>query len=277
MGDKTLGRRTTAWRRRWRRSRCSSTRARWWRTSRLRHSRRGISRPIAPTLARTRSNAAQAGYLKTLSQTPGQVSTGTTGAIDPAQLSNAKSVALYESVHADGDRRITADQPTTVGDLAKPATERGECANAFGGTRQAVQQGVTQAQGALGMGQMASQLYQANFSQAQAAATGDRQRVEQAKQGNQAAQAADYGRSLDAQKANQSAGLTQEQLTNAGARASARSARHQSQRRQLWHADLGRRRPVAAGSEQHQLQMAKFNEAWHYPHQQLATCRPHSA
>ena len=43
-------------------------------------------------------------------------------------------------------------------------------ANAFGGSRQAIQQGVTQAQGAMGMGQMAAQLNQANFAQGMGAA-----------------------------------------------------------------------------------------------------------
>ena len=46
-------------------------------------------------------------------------------------------------------------------------------ANAYGGSRQAIQQGVTQAQGAIGMAQMAAQLNQANFGQAQPAAESD--------------------------------------------------------------------------------------------------------
>ena len=53
------------------------------------------------------------------------------------------------------------------------AANAANTANAFGGSRQGVQQGVAQAQGAMNIGQMASQLNQANFNQAQAAATGD--------------------------------------------------------------------------------------------------------
>ena len=51
-----------------------------------------------------------------------------------------------------------------------------------------MQQGVTQAQGAQSMAQMAAQLNQANFGQAQAAATGDINRDLSAQQGNQGGQ-----------------------------------------------------------------------------------------
>ena len=46
-------------------------------------------------------------------------------------------------------------------------------ANAFGGSRQAIQQGVTQAQGAMDMAQMAAQLNNQNYAQAQQAAQYD--------------------------------------------------------------------------------------------------------
>ena len=65
------------------------------------------------------------------------------------------------------------------------AANAANSANAFGGSRQGVQQGVAQAQGALNIGQMASQLNQANFNQAQTAATGDISRDLTAQQGNQ--------------------------------------------------------------------------------------------
>ena len=67
------------------------------------------------------------------------------------------------------------------------AANQANSANAFGGSRQGVQQGVAQAQGALNIGQMAAQLNQANFTQAQQAATGDITRNLQAAQGNQSA------------------------------------------------------------------------------------------
>ena len=55
----------------------------------------------------------------------------------------------------------------------EPASQSSELANAFGGSRQGIQQGVAQAQGAQNMAQMASQLNQANFTQAQARSKND--------------------------------------------------------------------------------------------------------
>ena len=52
--------------------------------------------------------------------------------------------------------------------------------NAFGGSRQGIQQGVAQAQGAQNVGLMLANLNNANFTQAQAAATGDINRQLQA-------------------------------------------------------------------------------------------------
>ena len=216
-------------------------------------------------------NAAQAGYLNTLSQTPGQVSTGTTGAIDPSQLSKQN---LSPYMNPFTQNVIDASLPIMQQNLANSQNQQqnaANSANAFGGSRQAIQQGVTQAQGALGMGQMAAQLNQANFSQAQAAATGDVNAQNQAKQLNQAAQAADYGRSLDAQKANQSAGLTQEQLNNAASSGLGTLGTQQMQNNIANYGML----TSAGGFEQQQdqnnidAQIAKFQQAFQYPQQQL--------
>ena len=216
-------------------------------------------------------NAAQAGYLNTLSQTPGQVSTGTTGAIDPSQLSKQN---LSPYMNPFTQNVIDASLPIMQQNLANSQNQQqnaANSANAFGGSRQAIQQGVTQAQGALGMGQMAAQLNQANFSQAQAAATGDVNAQNQAKQLNQAAQAADYGRSLDAQKANQSAGLTQEQLNNAASSGLGTLGGQQMQNNIANYGML----TSAGGFEQQQdqnninAQIAKFQQAFQYPQQQL--------
>ena len=78
------------------------------------------------------------------------------------------------------------------------AANQANSANAFGGSRQGVQQGVAQAQGALNIGQMASQLNQANFGQAQQAATGDITRNLQAQQGNQQANQANINSLIQA-------------------------------------------------------------------------------
>ena len=60
-------------------------------------------------------------------------------------------------------------------------------ANAFGGSKQGIQQGVAQAQGALNIGQMVANLNNQNFQQAQAAATGDINRTLTADTSNQQA------------------------------------------------------------------------------------------
>lgn len=99
---------------------------------------------------------------------------------------------------------------------------------AFGGSRYGVQQGVTAAQGALGMGQMAAQLNAQNFQQAQAAAEQDIQGRMQAALANQGAnltaQQANLGGAefrnqnlLQAAMANQGAGLQAQQANLGGA------------------------------------------------------------
>jgi hypothetical protein len=70
---------------------------------------------------------------------------------------------------------------------------------AFGGSRQGISEGVTNANAAAGAGNLASQLMAQNFTQAQAAATNDLQR------------------NYQMQAANQQAGLTGAQLNLAGA------------------------------------------------------------
>ena len=78
------------------------------------------------------------------------------------------------------------------------AANQANSANAFGGTRQGIQQGVAQAQGAMNIGQMAAQLNQANFGQAQAAATGDITRNLQGQTSNQAADQANINSLIQA-------------------------------------------------------------------------------
>ena len=171
-------------------------------------------------------NAAQAGYLNTLGQTPQNVQAG--------QLSQHQSAAVHESVHADRDQRDVADHAAESGTAAEPAAERRQfSANAFGGSRQGIQQGVTQAQGAQNMAQMAQQLNQANFTQAQAGAQGD------------------IANTLKAQQGNQSAALQQGALANQASAGPghARQSADAEQHRQLRHVDLGRRLRAAAGAE----------------------------
>ena len=125
--------------------------------------------------------------------------------------------------------------------------------NAFGGSRMGVEQGVTQAQGALGMGQFAAGLNSQNFTQAQAAATGD------------------ITRNLTAQQSNQAAGLQQEQLNNQAASGLTQLGNAQNT------ANLANYGMLTSSGAQQQAQQqadldanrAKFNQAQNYPYQGL--------
>jgi hypothetical protein len=190
-------------------------------------------------------NAAQAGYLNTESQTPAQVT--------PAQLSST-NLAPYMNPYTSSV--INATLPIMQQNLALSQDQNQDAAassNAFGGSRQAIQQGVTQAQGALGMGQMAAQLNQANFTQAQQGAESD------------------VAAQNTAQAQNQAAGLTQEQLVN---QASAGLGTLGTQQMQNNVANYGML-TSAGGFEQQQAQnqinaqMAQFQQANQYPTQQL--------
>ena len=124
---------------------------------------------------------------------------------------------------------------------------------AFGGSRFGVQQGTAQAQGALGMANMAAGLNSQNFAQAQAAATGDIQRRLTADQGNQAAQQAKINSDINA-----ASGLNQT-AQNAGQLAqNAYSMQNQAGTEQM-----------AQAQNQINAQMQKFQQAWGYPTQQL--------
>jgi hypothetical protein len=181
-------------------------------------------------------NAANAGYLGVMGQTPQQV-----GAASSSQL------AAYMDPYTQSV--INSTLPIMQQNLALSQNQNQDqaaSANAFGGSRQAIQQGVTQAQGAQGMAQMAAQLNQANFGQAQAASQQD-QLANQSAQQNQA------GLNLQA-----SAGMTslgnaaqQGQLQNFGEQVTAGSLEQQQAQNQI------------------NAQMAKFQNAWTYPGQQL--------
>ena len=126
-------------------------------------------------------------------------------------------------------------------------------ANAFGGSRMGVQQGVTQAQGALNEGQMAAQLNQANYAQAQQGALADIANQLKAAQGNQAA-----GLTANQQQIAAGMGLgtlgsqqMQNNIANYGMLTSAGGLEEQQQQNQI------------------NSQIAKFQQAWTYPQQQL--------
>jgi hypothetical protein len=103
-------------------------------------------------------NAATAGYAGALGQTP--------MSITPAQLSGQNLSAYmnpYTQSVIDATLPIYQQQLGLNQDAQQNAAAS---SNAYGGSRQGIQQGVTQAQGAQGMAQMAAQLNQANYTQA---------------------------------------------------------------------------------------------------------------
>ena len=178
-------------------------------------------------------NAATAGFVGALGQTPMSVNAGgntmQVNAGGPTMSVNAGGPTMQVSNPGNANA-ITAGQVGNT-DLSKymdPYTQSvinsslpimqqqlgqtlsanaGTAAQtgAFGGSRFGVQQGTAQAQGALGMANMAAGLNQANFNQAQAAATGDINRNLTADTTNQASQQTDLARQMQGQLANQSA------------------------------------------------------------------------
>jgi hypothetical protein len=190
-------------------------------------------------------NAAQAGYLGVMGQTPQNVTAG--------QLS---STNLQPYMNEYTQNVIDKTLPVMQQNLALSQNQNqnaANAANAFGGSRQAVQQGVTQAQGAQGMAQMAAQLNQANYGQAQTAAQSDIATNLQGQLANQSAQQNQAGLNLQA-----AGGLTglgnaaqANQIKNFGEQVTAGSLEQQQAQNQI------------------NAQMQKFQQAWAYPSQQF--------
>ena len=190
-------------------------------------------------------NASQAGYL--------------TAAGTPATQVNAQSLAgtnLQPYMNPYTQSVINSTLPLMQQQNALTQNQQqnaANSANAFGGSRQGVQQGVAQAQGAMNIGQMAAQLNQANFGQAQAAATGDITRNLQAQQGNQQANQANINSLIQA----------------AGGLGRLGSPAQQNPRPQFLELS------TAGGQEQQQqqneigAQIGQFNQAQAYPGVQL--------
>ena len=190
-------------------------------------------------------NAAQAGYL--------------TAAGTPATQVNAQSLANtnlqpYENPYTQSVINTTLPLMQQQNALAQnQAANQANSANAFGGSRQGIQQGVAQAQGAMNIGQMAAQLNQANFGQAQAAATGDISRNLAAQQSNQQADQANINSLLAASTG--LAGLGTQAQTN--------------QRQQFLEESTAGAQQQQQAQNQINAQMGAFNQAQAYPGQQL--------
>jgi hypothetical protein len=127
--------------------------------------------------------------------------------------------------------------------------------NAFGGSRQGITDAVTNAQSALGAGQLNAQLQDQNFTQARGAATTDIANQLAAAQGNQSAALTKSGQDLTA-----ASGL--ETLGN--------DAQRNVLQQYSMLSDAGQQQQ---GQAQNQINanMNQFNQAWNYPTTQLNT------
>jgi hypothetical protein len=191
-------------------------------------------------------NASQAGLLTAMGTPATQVTPQTLASTNLQPYMNPYTQNVINSTLPIMQQQLGAQQ---AGNQAQAAG-----ANAFGGSRMGVQQGVTQAQGALNMANMASQLNQANFGQAQGAATGDITRNLQAQQANQGANQANINSMISA----------------AGGMGTLGSQAQQNQRQQFLELSTAGAQQQQQQQNQIAAQMGQFNNAWAYPGQQLS-------
>lgn len=190
-------------------------------------------------------NASQAGYLGVLGQQPQQVQAGQLSSTNLSPYMNPYTQSVINSTLPIMQQNLGLSQNQNQDQAAAQ--------NAYGGSRQAIQQGVTQEQGAMGMAQMAAQLNQANFGQAQAAAN------------------LDIGTNLQAQLANQAAQQNQGGLNIAAAG----GLGSLGQQAQLSQARNFTEQMTAGTAEEGQQQndinanLAQYQQALQYPYQQL--------
>ena len=191
--------------------------------------------------------AGTAGYLGALGQTP--------SSIIPQSLA---STNLQPYMDPYTQSVINATMPGMIQANAlsqNQGANAANAANAFGGSRQGIQQGVAQAQGAQNVGLMLANLNNANFQQAQTAATGDISRNLQAQTSNQAEQQAKINSDIAASQG----------LTNTG---DSMNKANVANYNMLQSAGAGQ--SMQAQNEIN-AQMAKFSQAFNYPQQQLGT------
>ena len=191
-------------------------------------------------------NAAQAGLLGVMGQQPQQVTAGQLSNTNLQPYMNPYTQSVINSTIPIMQQQNALNQ-NQIGNQANAA-------NAFGGSRQGIQQGVAQAQGAQNIGQMAAQLNQANFGQAQAAAQFDITGQNNANLANQAAQQNQGNLNLQA-----ASGLGA--LGNQAQLSQARNFTEQMTAGQM---------QQQQAQTQINAQMAKFQNAANYPNQQLS-------
>ena len=191
-------------------------------------------------------NASQAGLLGVMGQQPQQVQAGQLSNTNLQPYMNPYTNSVINSTIPIMQQQNALNQ-NQIGNQANSA-------NAFGGSRQGIQQGVAQAQGAQNIGQMASQLNQANFQQAQQGAQFDITGQNQAALANQAAQQNQGNLNLQA-----ASGLGA--LGNQAQLSQARNFTEQMTAGQM---------QQQQAQNQINAQMAKFQNANNYPNQQLS-------
>jgi hypothetical protein len=218
--------------------------------------------------------ASQAGYLNSLGQNVQPVTDPGNAASIRASTIAGSNLSPYMNPFTSSV--INATMPIyqqALGTQQVGNQNQASGANAFGGSRMGVQQGVTQAQGAQGMAQMAAGLNQSNFQQAQAAAQADAATRNAVATTNQSNQQANLNRNLAAQTTNQTAAqakinsdiLSSQGLANLGDSQVKANAANYTMLSQAGASQQGQ------AQDQINAQMAKFQQANSYPQQQLAT------
>ena len=188
-----------------------------------------------------------AGYLGALGATPTTVTPQTLAKTDLSPYMNPYTQNVIDKTLPIMQQQLGQQYAANAGGATS--------SNAFGGSRFGVQQGVTQAQGAQNMAQMAAQLNQANFTQAQAGATGDISRDLAAQTSNQSANQAKINSDIAASQGLTNTGdsLNKANIANWTMLQTSGADQQQQQQNQI------------------NAQMSKFNNAWNYPTQQLNT------
>jgi len=189
--------------------------------------------------------AAQAGYMGVLGQGAPQIQAGSLANTNLQPYMNPYTQSVINNTLPIMQQNLGVQQ---AGNQAAATA-----ANAFGGSRLGVQQGVTQAQGAMNMAQMAAQLNQANFGQAQGAAQSD------------------INTQLQAAQANQNAALQQGNLALSAAGGLSNLgnlANTNALQQYMMQSGAGQAEQTQA-QNQINAQMQKFNQAFQYPGQQL--------
>jgi hypothetical protein len=128
---------------------------------------------VSPQMQQGWNLAANSGSVGQGAQSAGQAALMSGAGYTPQQVGAPTQSQLAGYMNPYTQSVINATLPIMQQNLGLSQDQQqnaASSANAFGGSRQAIQQGVTQAQGAMGMGQMAAQLNQANFAQGMGAA-----------------------------------------------------------------------------------------------------------